>query len=556
MGMAQIGILVLTLLSLALSGYAIRRDEPLNWRFAAPGPATNDAAARFVQVFDYTAPAGQAHSPAILAGDDGFSLVWFEGSQEAQADVDIHAVHLTRDGTGWQAIDPAPYVTRNDLGHAFGPRQLVVTLGNTIQNEAADNALYVTAVSVGGWAMASVADVRMGAAGPARARKLNLSPFLNRSFLVKSPMVAYADGSHALPAYFEMGATYGALVRLDGTGRVRDMRRITGPGKPIQPMIVPLSETRAVAFLRDFDPSGRLMISRTADGGQVWSVAEYSEIANPSAPVAALALPDGRILMAMNDDPRSADRLQLAISGDEGGTWRVIHTLEDDGGNARYPMLRRLAGGRHCADLFARHQTRHPRVRVQRCLGGRAMTELLTTLSLATLLAWLAFAGLSLVAGATVAVPAGALIGLACALALRGTVGIAGAVALLAPFGVMLPALAARQMAMRLGVEFPAFTTTELSVFLAVYLYFLASAFGVVPGDLYRLGYAPVPVAAMVLALCAYGAWSGNWFIPLVAVAGQLGWVMHWTSSNWFDTITHVLLVPMVVIVLILRVLM
>ena len=58
--------------------------------------------------------------------------------------------------------NPAPYATRAGLGEAFEPQQLVVTLGNTIQNEAAPDALYATVVSVGGWAMASVADVRMG----------------------------------------------------------------------------------------------------------------------------------------------------------------------------------------------------------------------------------------------------------------------------------------------------------------------------------------------------------------------------------------------------------
>src|SRR5690606_21726653 len=141
------------------------------------------------------------------------------------------------------------------------------------------------------WAMASIADVRMGPDGPMRARKLNLSPLLNRSFLVKSPMVGYADGSHALPAYFEMGATYGALVRLDGQGRVGDLRRMPAKMKAIQAMIVPLDAKRAVAFLRNFDNDARrLLITRSADGGRTWDEVRETEIANPSAPVAALGI--------------------------------------------------------------------------------------------------------------------------------------------------------------------------------------------------------------------------------------------------------------------------
>lgn len=338
--------LILTLVSLGLSYLALSRERPLCWRFDMSTGAPSTGAPRFERVFDYAAATGQAHSPALLIEEDGFSIAWFEGSEEAQADVDIRAVAFRRTGDTWQAGAPAPLVTRAGLGRVFEPPQLVVTLGNTVQNDAAPGALFATVVSVGGWAMASVADVRIEEGRPAQARKLNLSPFLNRSYLVKSPQVRMADGSFALPAYFEMGQTYGAFVRLDPDGRVRDTRRIRGNAtRPIQPMIVPLSETRAVAFLRDFNPSGRLLISRTEDGGQSWSPADVTDIPNPSAPVAALGLTGGRILMAMNDDAGKADSLRLALSDDEGQSWRAIHTLEKDGGDARYPMLGRLPGG-------------------------------------------------------------------------------------------------------------------------------------------------------------------------------------------------------------------
>ena len=341
-----LAILALALLSIGLSVIAITRQQPLNWRFAVPEVAATDAAPRFETIFDYTAAEGQAHSPGIVLEDGRFSIVWFEGSEEAQADVDIHAAHFSRAGETWQATEPAPYATRAALGAAFEPQQLVVTLGNTIQNEAAEGALYATVVSVGGWAMASVADVRMGPGGPVSARKLNLSPLLNRSHLVKSPMVEYEDGSHGLPAYFEMGSAYALLARMDARGRVIDTRRMPAKGvKAIQPMIVPLDATRAVAFLRDFDPSWKLWISRTNDGGQTWSEVTPTDIANSSAPVAALSLGGDRILAVMNDDAERRHELRMSLSEDGGNSWRMIHRLRDDAGDARYPMLRRLPSG-------------------------------------------------------------------------------------------------------------------------------------------------------------------------------------------------------------------
>jgi predicted neuraminidase len=341
LGALHLGILALALVSVVLSGYAVWRDRPLEWRFAVPAAVEPVGAPVFEWVFDYKVPEGVAHAPAILVEDDAARIAWFEGSAEAQPDVDIHSVELTRGPEGWEAGEVAPYFTRETLGAAMEPRQLVVTLGNVVENEAKDASVYATVVSVGGWAMASIANVQMGDDGPVSARKLNLSPFLNRSHLVKSPMVGYADGSHALPAYFEMGGTHGTLVRFGPEGRVRDTRRIAGPAKMIQPMIVPLDETCAVAFLRDFDRSDRVWLSRTRDGGQSWSVAEMTEMANPSAPVAAVGLGDGRILMLANDVEGAGD-LRLLVSEDEGATWRVVTVLEPDEAGARYPMLRRV----------------------------------------------------------------------------------------------------------------------------------------------------------------------------------------------------------------------
>ncbi len=339
-------ILALAILSIGLSVLAWSRQEPLDWRLAVADLPATDGLAKFERIFDYSAASGQAHAPGIVIAGDRFSLVWFEGSQEAQADVDLHAAHFMRAGAQWQASAPGPYVTRGAFGAAFTPPQLVVTLGNAIQNEAAAEALYATVVSVGGWAMASVADLRMGPGGPKFARKLNLSPLLNRSHLVKSPMLAYADGSHALPAYFEMGNAYSILARMDARGRVIDQRRMPARGvKAIQPMIVPLSETRAVAFLRDFDPSWKLWISRTNDGGQNWSEVAPTDLPNSSAPIAALSLGGDRILAVMNDDAEYRHLLRMSLSDDGGNSWRMIHLFEDGDGDARYPMLRRLPGG-------------------------------------------------------------------------------------------------------------------------------------------------------------------------------------------------------------------
>ena len=340
-------ILVLALLSVGLTLWAAARDAPLVHAFAPVDVPAPGGTPLFTTVLDYTSALGQAHAPTVLTSGTGFSVLWFEGSAEAQSDVDLLGVDVTRTGDGWHASTPERRVTRAGLGAVMEPRQLAVTLGNAIEDRSAAGGLLATVVSVGGWAMASVARVVMGPDGPVRAAKLNLSPMLNRSALVKSPMVAMADGSFALPAYFEMGTMHGLWVRFDPQGRVRDTVRMDGPGlKPIQPMVVPLGARSAVAFLRDFDVTrARLLISRTEDGGQSWSRVRVTDMYNPSSPVAAMALGQGRILMAANDDPDRPDDLRLLLSEDRGNTWRAVHRIEADTGALRYPVLYLLRGG-------------------------------------------------------------------------------------------------------------------------------------------------------------------------------------------------------------------
>lgn len=181
------------------------------------------------------------------------------------------------------------------------------------------------------------------------------------------------------------------------------------------------------------------------------------------------------------------------------------------------------------------------------------MSGLGASVALALLLAWVIFALAGLLLSPPVAVALGAVVGLTAVVLARDSVGVPGLIAVMAPFGVMLPALAVRHMAVSLGTDIPGFSTVEIAVFLVVYVAFLSAAFGVIPLDLYRYGYAPWPVGALVLAVCAYALLTGNWFLAGVAVLGQLFWVLGWGSSNWFDHVLHVFLVPVAAVVLLMR---
>ena len=179
------------------------------------------------------------------------------------------------------------------------------------------------------------------------------------------------------------------------------------------------------------------------------------------------------------------------------------------------------------------------------------MTGVVTQLWMAILLGWLGFVAISFLTDAQMAALAGLAFGISCVVMLRETIALRGLVAILEPVGVILPILALRHMADKFGFEITVLSVPELCAILVVYIAFLLTAFGVIPLEAYRFGYAPVPVAVMVLLACAYGAATGNLLVPLVAVVGQLLWVLGWGSSNWFDHVLHVLLVPILMVTLI-----
>ena len=315
----------------------------LGWTFAIAAIAPSEAG-RFRTVLDHRPEAGRAHSPSIRLTSDGPEVMWFEGTRESHADVVIKRVRL---GADLEAGPVEVLLRKEDLAAVSEPRQAVLSLGNAVQHGDRDDVVLATVVSLGGWAAASIAWVALDATeAPAAARKLTLSPFLGRSHLVRAPTVPYADGTHGIPAYFELGNAFGDLVRVDADGSVRDRRRMTHGRFAIQPVVVPSDGSRAVALLRNFDEdTDRLVAVWTEDGGRTWSEPALLDLPNPDAPVAALRLRDGRILMAFNDAPDAADTLRLAVSADEGRSWTRIRTLEAGGGDARYPAMARLASG-------------------------------------------------------------------------------------------------------------------------------------------------------------------------------------------------------------------
>ncbi len=130
------------------------------------------------------------------------------------------------------------------------------------------------------------------------------------------------SGRILLPLYSD-GYNVCLIAISDDNGKHwRASKPIVGLG-PIQPSIVRQRSGTLVAYMRDSgDAPYRVLISTSTDDGESWSPAVDTDIPNPGSSLEAIALRDGRWVMAFNDTEDGRHSLAVALSDDEGRTWK------------------------------------------------------------------------------------------------------------------------------------------------------------------------------------------------------------------------------------------
>ncbi len=118
---------------------------------------------------------------------------------------------------------------------------------------------------------------------------------------------------------------------------------------PIQPTLVQKKDGTVVAYLRDSgDAPNRVMKSISKDDGETWSFAKDTDIPNPGSSLETIALKDGRWLMVYNDREDGRHSMALALSGDEGESWKWKKNINKIGDRSRsygYPSLIQTCDG-------------------------------------------------------------------------------------------------------------------------------------------------------------------------------------------------------------------
>ncbi|MQA56827.1 sialidase family protein [Pseudomonas piscis] len=270
------------------------------------------------------------HSSSVTALPGGdLMAVWFAGSREGAADVQVRSARFDAKSGEWGAEQVL--ATRESTRSGTG--RYIRKLGNPVIALAPDQRLWMfyVSVSVGGWATSAINAMVSDDLGRSWSapRQLVTSPFFNVSTLVRAAPVFHADGAIGLPVYHEFMGKFAEYLYLSADGEVIDKIRISRGKHSLQPTIVPLDEWRAVAMLRYAgDTHHKVLASRTDDAGQTWSEPYPLQPSNPNSSLAAVGTDDQGLLVALND--LQDGRFKLSLYGTDAGLsqWRPLVELD------------------------------------------------------------------------------------------------------------------------------------------------------------------------------------------------------------------------------------
>lgn len=117
-------------------------------------------------------------------------------------------------------------------------------------------------------------------------------------------------------------------------------------GKPmfgfgaIQPTVLWRTDGTVVAYLRENGFTGRVRVCESKDEGMSWGEVGTIEIPNPGSGLDGVRLKNGHWLLVCNDTAENRNRLTVYRSTDEGRTWSLGRTLEDQPeGSYHYPAM-------------------------------------------------------------------------------------------------------------------------------------------------------------------------------------------------------------------------
>ena len=177
----------------------------------------------------------------------------------------------------------------------------------------------------------------------------------------RNPMLVMSNGNWLFPMYYSLRGTghgddYTVMRISEDQGQIWSEHPVPQSRGRVHASVIELGDGRLVAFFRS-RAADRIYVSRSSDYGRTWTAPERTVLPNNNASIQAVKLASGHIgivfdNVSVNDDPaktiwpRERYPLTVAISEDEGETWpymRHIDTSDDFCGEKNRHLNRKVA---------------------------------------------------------------------------------------------------------------------------------------------------------------------------------------------------------------------
>jgi predicted neuraminidase len=311
---------------------------------AAAAPA---ASPRAGFVFE-SAPFPSCHASTLLEVDDGVLAAWFGGTREGAPDVAIWSARFT--GQAWSAVtklaeEPGvpcwnPVLWREKDGAVI----LFYKAGPSPETWTG----FLRRSRDGGRSWFPAEQLAAGLLGPAKNKPV---PGRAGEIVAGTSVESYK----AWASWVEISADAGRTWRRHGP--------IVVPSAPrgnIQPSLWRCTDGRLRMVVRTTERVGRVCMSESTDDGRTWSAAVPTLLPNPNSGLDAVKLADGRVLLVYNHTPKGRTPLNVAVSTDDGDSWRMRRALEEEPGEYSYPaVIQARDGNIHITYTWHRERIKH-----------------------------------------------------------------------------------------------------------------------------------------------------------------------------------------------------
>jgi predicted neuraminidase len=178
-----------------------------------------------------------------------------------------------------------------------------------------------------------------------RTKKNAADKFFRRLGWMTRAHAFVVDGKRLIVPLYSDGFSFSLMAITDDWGKNwTTSTPLVGAGN-IQPSIVRKKDGTLLALMRDNGPPPkRLHMSESRDTGKTWSPVVDSSIPNPGSGAEVISLYNGHWALIYNDTELGRNSLAVAISTDEGQTWKWKRHLEfeptgPEAGAFHYPSI-------------------------------------------------------------------------------------------------------------------------------------------------------------------------------------------------------------------------